>query len=89
MSAEFIETIIIGLIISLVARFIKSGDVQMSLIFTVLIGIVGAFVGLFIAQILGNYNSGNPAGLIGAIVGAIAILAIVIQSSSTRITHHH
>ena len=43
---------------------------------TTLLGIVGAFVATYLGQAVGWYQAGQTAGFIGAIVGAIIILAI-------------
>ena len=42
---------------------------------TTILGIVGAFVATFLGQSLGWYGPNEGAGLIGAAVGAIVILA--------------
>jgi uncharacterized membrane protein YeaQ/YmgE (transglycosylase-associated protein family) len=45
-------------------------------ILTAVLGIVGAFVATFLGQALGWYRPGEGAGLIGAVVGAIIVLAV-------------
>lgn len=72
-----IATIIIGFIVGLVARFLKPGDDKSGLIMTTVLGIVGAFVGSWIGQAFGIYGPNQQAGFIGAVVGAIIVLAIV------------
>jgi uncharacterized membrane protein YeaQ/YmgE (transglycosylase-associated protein family) len=72
-----IWTIIIGFIAGLIAKFIMPGRNEPSgFILTTILGIVGAFVATFLGQALGWYQPGEGAGLIGAIVGAIIVLAI-------------
>ncbi len=72
-----IWTIIIGFIAGVIAKFIMPGDNEPSgFILTTILGIVGAFVATFIGQAVGWYQAGEGAGLIGAIVGAVIVLAI-------------
>lgn len=71
-----IGTIIIGFLAGLVARFIKPGDDKAGLIMTTILGIIGALVGSFLGQAFGIYGPNEPAGFIGAVVGAIIVLSI-------------
>ena len=43
---------------------------------TILLGIVGAVLGGFLGRVLGLYQEGEPAGFIGALIGAILLLFI-------------
>ena len=45
-------------------------------ILTTILGIVGAFVASYLGQALGFYGPNEGAGLIGAALGAIIVLAI-------------
>lgn len=70
-------TILIGFIAGVIAKFIMPGRNEPSgFILTTILGIVGAFVASFLGQALGWYQPGEGAGLIGAVVGAIIVLAI-------------
>jgi uncharacterized membrane protein YeaQ/YmgE (transglycosylase-associated protein family) len=72
-----IWTIIIGFVAGVIAKFIMPGSNEPSgFILTTILGIVGAFVATFLGQALGWYSAGQGAGLIGAVVGAIIVLAI-------------
>jgi uncharacterized membrane protein YeaQ/YmgE (transglycosylase-associated protein family) len=72
-----IWTIIIGFIAGVIAKFIMPGDNEpKGFILTTLLGIVGAFAATFLGQAIGWYQAGQGAGLIGAIVGAIIVLAV-------------
>lgn len=72
-----IWTILIGLVAGIIAKFIMPGDNEPSgFILTALLGIVGAFVATFLGQALGWYGPNEGAGLIGAVVGAVIILAV-------------
>jgi uncharacterized membrane protein YeaQ/YmgE (transglycosylase-associated protein family) len=72
-----IWTIIIGFVAGVIAKFIMPGDNEPSgFILTTILGIVGAFVASYLGQALGWYSSGEGAGLIGAVVGAIIVLFV-------------
>lgn len=72
-----IWTIIIGFFAGLIAKFIMPGKNEPSgFILTTILGIVGAFVATFLGQALGWYGPNDGAGFIGAIVGAVIVLAI-------------
>jgi uncharacterized membrane protein YeaQ/YmgE (transglycosylase-associated protein family) len=53
-------TIIIGLIVGALAKFVMPGKDPGGIIITILLGIVGAFVGTFIGRALGLYSQGQP-----------------------------
>lgn len=72
-----IGTIIIGFLVGLVARFIKPGDDALGFIGTTIVGIVGAFVGSYLGQAFGIYQVGEPIGFIGAVIGAMIVLALL------------
>ncbi len=73
-----IWTIIIGFIAGVVAKFIMPGSSNepSGFILTTILGIVGAFVASYLGQALGWYAPGEGAGLIGAVIGAIAVLFV-------------
>ncbi|SDH22452.1 Uncharacterized membrane protein YeaQ/YmgE, transglycosylase-associated protein family [Pseudomonas flavescens] len=71
-----IGTILIGLIVGLIARFLKPGDDSMGWIMTILLGIGGSIAATYGGQALGIYRAGEGAGFIGAVVGAIILLVI-------------
>jgi uncharacterized membrane protein YeaQ/YmgE (transglycosylase-associated protein family) len=70
-------TIIIGFIAGVIAKFIMPGPNEPSgFILTTILGIIGAFVATFLGQAVGWYRADQGAGLIGAVVGAVIVLAI-------------
>ena len=81
-----IWTIIIGFLAGVIAKFIMPGSTNepSGFILTTILGIVGAFVATFLGQALGWYAAGEGAGLIGAVVGAIIVLAIWGAFASRR-----
>lgn len=74
---HWVYIILIGLIVGLLARFLKPGNDRMGLIMTVLLGIAGALLAGWIGQTMHWYQPNQPAGFIGAILGAILILIVV------------
>jgi uncharacterized membrane protein YeaQ/YmgE (transglycosylase-associated protein family) len=80
-------TIIIGFIAGIIAKFIMPGRNEPSgFILTTILGIVGAFVATWLGQAVGWYEAGEGAGLIGAVVGAIIVLAIYGMIAGRRST---
>jgi uncharacterized membrane protein YeaQ/YmgE (transglycosylase-associated protein family) len=81
----FIWTIIIGFVAGIVAKFIMPGENEpRGFILTTILGIVGAFLATYIGQAIGWYRAGEGAGFIGAVIGAVILLAIWGMISSRR-----
>lgn len=76
-SSNWLVIILIGFVVGLLARFLKPGNDRMGLIFTTLLGIAGALLAGWIGQQMGWYAPGQPAGFVGALLGAILILVVV------------
>lgn len=73
---SIIGIIFIGLIVGLIARFLKPGNDGMGWIMTILLGIGGSIAATYGGQALGIYRVGESAGFIGAVVGAVVLLII-------------
>lgn len=71
-----IYTLIVGLLIGAVAKFLMPGKDPGGCIITTLIGIAGSAVGAYLGQAMGLYRIGEPAGFIGAVLGAMLLLFI-------------
>mgnify|MGYP001317648454 CR=1 FL=1 len=67
-------TLLVGLIVGLIARALKPGDDDMGWIMTIVLGIVGSFLGGYAGQAMGLYPPGGSAGWIASIIGAIGVL---------------
>ena len=65
--------LILGAVAGFLARFIVPGKDPMGFVATVVLGIVGAFVGGFLAKALFNDDS---VGWFGATVGAVIVLLV-------------
>jgi uncharacterized membrane protein YeaQ/YmgE (transglycosylase-associated protein family) len=68
--------IVIGFVVGFIAKLIMPGSGPGGFIITVLLGIAGSFVATYIGQHFGWYRPGQPAGFIGAILGAALILFV-------------
>ncbi len=68
--------IIIGFVVGFIAKLLMPGRDPGGFIITILLGIAGSFVATYIGQHFGWYRQGQPAGFIGAILGAIVILIV-------------
>jgi uncharacterized membrane protein YeaQ/YmgE (transglycosylase-associated protein family) len=80
-----IGAIIIGLIVGFIAKLITPGEPKpRGFILTAVLGIVGAVVAQVLGQLIGLYQPGEPAGFLGAIVGAVIILLIWRQLARPR-----
>ncbi len=76
-SSNWLYIILIGFVVGVLARFLKPGNDSMGLILTTLLGIGGALLAGWIGQQMGWYAPGQPAGFVGALLGAILILVVV------------
>lgn len=81
-----IWTVIIGFIAGVIAKFMMPGNTNepSGFVLTTVLGIGGAFVATFLGQMLGWYRADQSAGLIGAVVGAVVVLAIWGMATSSR-----
>jgi len=81
-----IWTILIGFVAGVIAKFIMPGRNEPSgFVLTAILGIVGAFVASCLGRAMGWYAPGEGAGLIGAVVGAIVVLAVWAALSKRRV----
>jgi uncharacterized membrane protein YeaQ/YmgE (transglycosylase-associated protein family) len=71
-----IMTILIGLVVGIIAKFLMPGKDPGGFIITAILGIVGSVVATWIGKALGWYQPGETAGWIGSVIGAIILLII-------------
>lgn len=83
MLGTIVGLIIIGLIAGFIARAVVPGQQSMTILQTLLLGVVGSFVGGFLGRLIFGDDAGNgfvqPASWIGSIIGAIIVLVIYLQ----------
>ena len=66
----------IGFVAGFIARLIVPGGSPGGFVVTTLLGIAGAFAAKYMGEMLHWYRPGQPAGLIGSILGAVVLLAV-------------
>lgn len=86
-----VTMIIVGLVAGLLARAIMPGNDAMGWVSTILLGIVGSFVGGFLASVLlHDQTTGtsdfHPTGLVGSVIGALIVLGLWHFARRRRVT---
>lgn len=75
-----ISLIVIGLIAGAIARLVVPGKQHLSILATIVLGIVGSFVGGFLGYVIfhkdGQDGFFQVSGIIGSIIGAIIVLLL-------------
>jgi len=83
-----ISMLVIGLVAGFLARAIVPGRDPMGIGATIVLGIVGSFLGGFLGYLLFGKDAGEgalqPSGVIGAIIGAVIALLVW-----RRVDHGH
>ncbi|HEY0332491.1 MAG TPA: GlsB/YeaQ/YmgE family stress response membrane protein [Stenotrophomonas sp.] len=83
-SSSWLYIILVGFVVGLLARFISPGPQRLGCLLTIVLGIAGALLASWFGQHMGWYRAGEPAGFIGALLGAIVILALLRLFSGRR-----
>ncbi|MDT3440710.1 MULTISPECIES: GlsB/YeaQ/YmgE family stress response membrane protein [unclassified Pseudofrankia] len=90
MLVTIISWIVLGLIAGAVARLLVPGPDPMGVPTTILLGVVGSFIGGFLGYVLFDKDLSEgalqPSGVIGSIIGAI-ILLLIYRPTSRRRSH--
>jgi uncharacterized membrane protein YeaQ/YmgE (transglycosylase-associated protein family) len=80
-----LSIIVIGLIAGALARLVVPGRQNISVPMTILIGIVGSFLGGFLGYLIFHKDASSgffqPAGIIGSVIGAIIVLVLYLKVS--------
>ncbi|PZS18272.1 MAG: GlsB/YeaQ/YmgE family stress response membrane protein [Pseudonocardiales bacterium] len=75
-----VTIIIVGLIAGALARLLVPGRQDISIPMTILIGIVGSFVGGFLGYLIFHKDAQDgflqPSGIIGSVIGAVIVLLL-------------
>jgi uncharacterized membrane protein YeaQ/YmgE (transglycosylase-associated protein family) len=86
-----VAMVVVGLIAGLLARAIMPGNDAMGWIPTILLGIVGSFVGGFLMSVVLHDNAAStsdfrPTGIVGSVIGALIVLGIWHFAHRRRVT---
>ena len=76
MLTAILGTLVIGLIVGAIAKFLMPGPDPGGCFITILLGISGAFVAGFLGRVIGWYEPGQAAGFIASVIGAMLLLLI-------------
>lgn len=83
-----ITIVVVGLIAGALARLIVPGKQDISILMTIVLGIVGSFIGGFLGYLLFHKDSADgflqPSGIIGSVIGAIIALLIWTRVGNRR-----
>jgi uncharacterized membrane protein YeaQ/YmgE (transglycosylase-associated protein family) len=81
-----ISWVFFGLIVGLIARLLVPGKQAMGWIATIVLGILGSFVGGAISYLLfGSPNGGvNPAGWIMSIIGGVIVVLVYLRVAERK-----
>ena len=83
-----ISLLIIGLIAGALARLVVPGKQHMSIVATIVLGIVGSFIGGFLGYVIFHKDAGSgflqPSGIIGSVIGAIIALLIYLRAGRSH-----
>lgn len=72
-----VGTLIVGLIVGALARFVMPGEQKMGWILTIALGVGGSLLAGFAGQATGWYQAGQGAGWIASVIGAVVLLFVV------------
>lgn len=85
---QILGLIVVGLIIGALARLIKPGKQSLSILATLLLGVVGALIGGVVASFLGTGGifELNILGFIVAVIAAVLLIGIAEGASGKNRT---
>ena len=87
MIVQILGLLVVGLVIGALARLIKPGRQRLSIVATMLLGVVGAFIGGFLGGLINdstNVFELNVLGFILAVVAAFLLIGVAEGLSGGR-----
>ena len=79
-------SLLIGLVVGAVAKFLMPGRDPGGFIVTILLGIVGSMLASFLGRAIGLYEEGASAGFVMSVLGAMLLLFIYRTVMKKRTT---
>jgi uncharacterized membrane protein YeaQ/YmgE (transglycosylase-associated protein family) len=83
--------LVVGLIAGALARLLVPGKQDMSILMTIVLGIVGSFVGGLLGYLIFHKDASDgflqPAGIIGSLIGAVIVLLVWTRAGARRSVH--
>ncbi len=76
-STNLLVTLIIGGVIGWLASILMKTNAQMGILANVIVGIIGSFLGVFVANALGVQAHTTPAAWIVAVLGAALLIGLL------------
>ena len=88
MLGTLIGLIVIGLLAGAIARLLIPGKQDLSILATIVLGIIGSFVGGFLGYLLFHKDSQDgfvqPSSWFGSIIGSVIVLLIWLRVGNRR-----
>ncbi len=85
-----ITLLVVGLVAGALARLLVPGRDAISIGGTVLIGLIGSFVGGFLGYAIFHHDSGQgalqPSGIVGSVIGAVIVLLVYRRFGHNRLS---
>jgi uncharacterized membrane protein YeaQ/YmgE (transglycosylase-associated protein family) len=87
-----VSIVLVGLIAGALARLLVPGRQHISIPMTIVVGIVGSFVGGFLGYLIFHKDAQDgflqPSGVIGSVIGAVIVLLIWMRVGDRRAVRH-
>ena len=88
MLGTIIAAVVVGLIAGALARLIVPGRQDMSIPMTILLGLIGSFIGGLLGYLLFHKDAADgflqPSGIIGSVIGAVIALLVWSRVGANR-----
>lgn len=83
---NILSWLVFGLVVGAIARFLVPGQQPMHWVATIVLGVVGSFIGGGISWLLFGSGNGqiNPAGLVMSIVGAVVLVLLYSRVMASK-----
>jgi uncharacterized membrane protein YeaQ/YmgE (transglycosylase-associated protein family) len=74
---QILGLLVVGLVIGALARLIKPGKQRLSILATMLLGVVGAFIGGFLGGLLNDSTNVFELNVLGFIIAVVAAVLLI------------